>query len=305
MVFKGRFFSSKKSDSSSPNSPRSSGSNSPIRSDNKKKGKSTSKDNSPSTPTPLSSFTSFRDKKKDGKGKESTSSSTPSKNNLEKFSTGEVKETAKLKKGVTDSKEGGATGTTGATSFPLSPIMASSLGLNKIKTRSGPLPQESFFGYGSRDKGNALGVSNLSKTGGDKPLSSGWGKKKDEKKSGRIDNVSNSDGTLKERSPLIPGPSRFHSGESSSGAGQFNSSWSHSGGLGGMDAYTPELKTSYECENPKESESPRFQAIMRVTSAPRKRFPADIKSFSHELNSKGVRPYPFWKPRGLNNLEVI
>lgn len=65
------------------------------------------------------------------------------------------------------------------------------------------------------------------------------------------------------------------------------------------------MQTSYECENPKESESPRFQAILRVTSAPRKRFPGDIKSFSHELNSKGVRPFPFWKPRGLNNLEVI
>ncbi|KAL6001461.1 putative serine/threonine protein kinase ireh1 [Asimina triloba] len=44
---------------------------------------------------------------------------------------------------------------------------------------------------------------------------------------------------------------------------------------------------------------------MRVTSAPRKRFPGDIKSFSHELNSKGVKPFPFWKPRGLNNLEEV
>lgn len=61
---------------------------------------------------------------------------------------------------------------------------------------------------------------------------------------------------------------------------------------------------AYDCETPKESESPRFQAILRVTSGPRKRIPADIKSFSHELNSKGVRPFPFWKPRGLNNLEV-
>ncbi|KAJ8553499.1 hypothetical protein K7X08_024177 [Anisodus acutangulus] len=296
MVFKGRFFSSKKSDTSSPNSPRSSGSNSPIRSDNKKKGKSSSKDNSPSTPTSLSSFASFRDKKKDNaKAKESSPSTV------------EVKETvsSKLKKGVTDSKEGGTTtGTT--TSFPLSPIMASSLGLNKIKTRSGPLPQESFFGYGSRDKGNALGASNLSKTGGDGALSSGWGKKslgkKDEKKlvSGSAENAA-----LRDRSSHIPGPSRLQSGESSSGAGQFNSSWSHSGGLRGMDVYTPELKTSYECDNPRESESPRFQAILRVTSAPRKRFPADIKSFSHELNSKGVRPYPFWKPRGLNNLEEV
>ncbi|KAL3343471.1 hypothetical protein AABB24_027151 [Solanum stoloniferum] len=315
MVFKGRFFSSKKSDTSSPdgsyNSPRSSGSNSPIRSDSKKKGKSTSKDNSPSTPTSLSSFASFRDRKKDAKGKESQSS-TPNKNSG-KSSTGEVKE----KKGVTETKE------VGASSFPLSPIMASSLGLNKIKTRSGPLPQESFFGYGSRDKGNALGASNLSKTGGDGQLSSGWGKKslgkKDEMKSvlgsaenaGQIDNSSNSDGmsaesaALKDRSKHIPGTSTLQSGESYSGAGQFNPSWSHSGGLRGMDVYTPELKTSYEWENPKESESPRVQAILRVTSAPRKRFPADIKSFSHELNSKGVRPYPFWKPRGLNNLEEV
>lgn len=65
------------------------------------------------------------------------------------------------------------------------------------------------------------------------------------------------------------------------------------------------FQTAYDYENPKESESPRFQALLRVTSAPRKRFPNDIKSFSHELNSKGVRPFPFWKPRGLNNVEVL
>ena len=55
------------------------------------------------------------------------------------------------------------------------------------------------------------------------------------------------------------------------------------------------------CETPKESESPRFKEIMQATSAPRKKFPADIKSFSHELNSKGVCPFPFWKPRGFNS----
>jgi len=65
------------------------------------------------------------------------------------------------------------------------------------------------------------------------------------------------------------------------------------------------FQTAYDFENPKESESPRFQAILRVTSAPRKRFPSDIKSFSHELNSKGVWPFPFLKPRRLNNLEVF
>ncbi|KAL4199563.1 hypothetical protein AMTRI_Chr03g51800 [Amborella trichopoda] len=56
---------------------------------------------------------------------------------------------------------------------------------------------------------------------------------------------------------------------------------------------------------PKEVDSPRFKAILRVTSGRKKRFPADIKSFSHELNSKGVKPFPFRKPRGLSHLEEI
>ncbi|XP_009778794.1 probable serine/threonine protein kinase IREH1 [Nicotiana sylvestris] len=288
MVFKGRFFSSKKSDPSSPdgssnNSPRSLGSNSPIRSDKKKsKSTSTSTSNSPITPSSISTFAT---KKKDVKGKESPSPSPTSTKNPAK----EV----------------------GPTSVSVSPIVASSLGLNKIKTRSGPLPQESFFGYASRDKGNSLGASNLSKNVAG-PSSSISGKKSVEKKSvmGSADNVRNSDsmssesGHSREQSPRVPGPSRLQNGESSSEAGQFSSSWGYSGGLRSSDV-TPELKASYECDNPKESESPRFQALLRVTSAPRKRFPADIKSFSHELNSKGVRPFPFWKPRGLNNLEEV
>lgn len=53
----------------------------------------------------------------------------------------------------------------------------------------------------------------------------------------------------------------------------------------------------------KEIQSPRFQAILRVTSGRKKRTP-DIKSFSHELNSKGVRPYPYWKPRAFGHMEV-
>ncbi|CAI9767266.1 unnamed protein product [Fraxinus pennsylvanica] len=32
---------------------------------------------------------------------------------------------------------------------------------------------------------------------------------------------------------------------------------------------------------------------------------AHAKSLSHELNSKGLRPYPFWKPRRLNHLEEV
>ncbi|PWA89378.1 protein kinase superfamily protein [Artemisia annua] len=188
MVFKGRFFSSKKSSggTSSPessNSPRSTNSNSPVRlaPENKKK----------TAPKP---------------------SSGPRK----------------------PQPEGPA----------VSPILASSLGLNRIKTRSGPLPQESFLGS------CLAGFSHV-------PL-------------GRIKSRAYS-GNLRRSSELC----------------------------------TPEMKTSYDCENPKESESPRFQAIMRVTSAPRKRYPTDIKSFSHELNSKGVRPFPLWKPRGLNNVEEV
>ncbi|TKY61082.1 serine/threonine protein kinase IREH1 [Spatholobus suberectus] len=93
-------------------------------------------------------------------------------------------------------------------------------------------------------------------------------------------------------------PSRLQHGQSSSQSGRQESSWAQSGGLRSADFSSPE--TGYDYENSDESESPRFQAILRVTSAPRKRFPGDIKSFSHELKSKGVRPFPFWKPRRLN-----
>ncbi|XP_074281906.1 putative serine/threonine protein kinase IRE [Silene latifolia] len=51
-------------------------------------------------------------------------------------------------------------------------------------------------------------------------------------------------------------------------------------------------------------QSPRFQAILRVTSGRKKKTP-DVKSFSHELNSKGVRPYPFWKSRAFGHMEEI
>ncbi|XP_028551979.1 probable serine/threonine protein kinase IREH1 isoform X2 [Dendrobium catenatum] len=71
-------------------------------------------------------------------------------------------------------------------------------------------------------------------------------------------------------------------------------------------ACTSEAELPFDaCETPKESESPRFQAIMQATNAPRKRLPADIKSFSHELNSKGVRPFPFLKPRYMYNLKEV
>ncbi|XP_011012966.1 PREDICTED: probable serine/threonine protein kinase IREH1 isoform X2 [Populus euphratica] len=332
MVFKNKLFfsSSKKSETSSPdgsnNSPRSIGSNSPIRSDKKKPAKS--KDSTPTTPASTASSnnspckqTQVKDgaKKKDSffKGKETVCQpQTPTKPGISNSGSD-----LKSKKGgvLVDNKE------KEAEKYSVSPILASSLGLNRIKTRSGPLPQESLFSF-KGDKGSGvLGSSNLSRPsassgdGGSSSNSSslGSGKKKEgilEQSKLRVfqengnggdnsDSMSTgSGGQSREVSLNLQARTRLQSGESSNEAGQQNSSWGHSGGIRSSDAITPE---TYDCDNPKESESPRFQAILRVTSAPRKRFPADIKSFSHELNSKGVRPFPFWKPRGLNNLEEI
>ncbi|XWS50854.1 hypothetical protein CRYUN_Cryun12cG0125300 [Craigia yunnanensis] len=319
MVFKNKLFfsSSKKSDSSSPdasNSPRST-SNSPIRSEKKKPKASTSKPDSQQVSNSTSPFspasckqTQVKDglRRKDLKPKEPqllASVAKPSSSTSKK----------------PDANDGLSS---------VSPLLASSLGLNRIKTRSGPLPQESFFSFRGEKSAAAsvLGASNLSRPGGSSSGGGSGGGSSGKSGSGKkdglnqrvlqeslLDNVSNSDSMStgsggggwhsREQSPSVQGKSRLQNGESSSEAGRHESSWGHSGGLKSSDFCTPE--TSYDCENPKESESPRFQAILRVTSGPQKRFPADIKSFSHELNSKGVRPFPLWKPRRLNNLEEI
>ncbi|EPS71542.1 hypothetical protein M569_03217, partial [Genlisea aurea] len=60
----------------------------------------------------------------------------------------------------------------------------------------------------------------------------------------------------------------------------------------------------YNASLAREMQSPRFQAILRLTSGRKKR-ERDIKSFSHELNSKGVRPLPLWKSRGIDRMEEI
>nr|VDD59972.1 unnamed protein product [Brassica oleracea] len=58
-------------------------------------------------------------------------------------------------------------------------------------------------------------------------------------------------------------------------------------------------------ENPKELEPPRYQALLNMTSAPRKCFSGDNKSFSHELNAEGVRPFPLKKPHRSNSWEEV
>ncbi|MED6222078.1 putative serine/threonine protein kinase ireh1 [Stylosanthes scabra] len=324
MVFKGRFFSSKKSDSDgSSNSPRSLPSNSPSRSD-KKKSKSLTP---PAAAAPVACRqTQVKDattKNKDAVKPKEAQVPPAAKDSASPLKSKKSLSAAVAAAAVTEPPAKDSTSPS-SSSVSVSPILASSLGLNRIKTRSGPLPQESFFGFrGDKGPAAALGASNLSRPGGgggDGSSGSGSGGKKKESRvgfqegfaagsgTGWIDNGSNSDsmstgsGPSREQSPIVLPRSRLQNGESSSEAGRQTSSWAHTGGVRGADC-TPEA--AYDYENPKESESPRFQAILRVTSAPRKRFPADIKSFSHELNSKGVRPFPFWKPRGLNNVEEV
>lgn len=250
MVFKGRFFSSKKSDTSSPdassNSPRSISSNSP-RSD-KKKPKSTVAQTLTSTAgtsggggsglgggfiggaasrkTPVKEGA----KKKDAvKGKESEIlSESRSRSGSKKLTPAtvvkvEVKELPSTLPSPYSSSSAAAS---------VSPILASSLGLNRIKTRSGPLPQESFFGFRG-DKGGAaaaLGASNLSRPG--------VGKKKEVGNQNRVgfrdglgiggsvDNGSNSSSMstgsgaqTMEQSPVVLPRSRLQNGESSLEAG--------------------------------------------------------------------------------------
>ncbi|PKA53557.1 Serine/threonine-protein kinase [Apostasia shenzhenica] len=312
MVFKGRFFSSKKpSDSSSPDSsgsPRTPASASPSRSEKKKV--RSSRDDPPAAAaaspyvakgkdaTKIQQQQQQQKKKKekdiDQKGKESAKPSPPA---------AAASTPGKIWKG-TAVKEGEAT----AGSL-LSPILASSLGLNRIKTRSGPLPQESFREH----RISGLGSSNLSKEGsassssssatGPSPSSalSGAGKGSVKKKDSRA---------------LEKVPESHVSSWADLGKSQFDRGETFGDPVGKIDQSRVEFKsfaacsseaesTFHACETPKESESPRFKAIMQATNAPRKRHPADIKSFSHELNSKGVRPYPFWKPRNIYNLKEV
>lgn len=244
MVFKGRFFSSKKSDSSSPdgsNSPKTPSSDSPSRSE-KKKVKSAKEEQqigrSGGSFSAGCRQTLVKDggkqqqqqqqqqKKKEIKGKEvqTTSKKTPA-----AVPSSAPNSASKLGK-VPDVKEGPSS---------ISPILASSLGLNRIKTRSGPLPLESFLGFRG-DKSSNLGSSNLSRAAADRSsslasLSASGGKNTGKKKEvlnlnkmvshdngtcNRWDNGSNSDSMSTEsaqsrdQSPNVKGRSRLQNGDS-------------------------------------------------------------------------------------------
>ncbi|KAL6637041.1 hypothetical protein ACP70R_024613 [Stipagrostis hirtigluma subsp. patula] len=302
MVFKGRFFSSRHKSSESSSSP--DGSNSPRT--------PTSAPASASAASPASSSSSRSDKKK-------TKSETPRKRD-KLFGSAAVAAAGPPKSAASsassspagDGRKGGAVpqlrdaGGGGASAAALSPILASSLGLNRIKTRSGPLPQE-----GQRIAA-ALGSSNLSRGQSQaEPSAASAGVSTGRKGVSSWANSSSSGSSSRGKGKTAELPTRGVTGTSFGAEGKSavkaksSALRNHSGDLR-TPTHLPETACAYDpCETPKESESPRFKAIMQATSAPRKRAPADIKSFSHELNSKGVRPFPFWKPRGIYNLKEV
>ncbi|XP_009408996.2 probable serine/threonine protein kinase IREH1 [Musa acuminata AAA Group] len=325
MVFKGRFFSSsKKSDSSSSpdgsNSPGGStfGSPSTARSD-KKKSKSNA---APAAASPrhtlikdavekhhLQHQQKKKDKDaKDSKGKDTAHASSPKPSPAAATAAADSGSSpAKLRKGAAVGKDGAGP------AAALSPILVSSLGLNRIKTRSGPLPQEGLRG---EHRMSGLGSSNLSRTPGS---ASAYVSSTSMARTGVDSGGAKKDGKTLDKVPESCTSSWADHG--GGGAKQwFTASmdapfgwqgkadlpWNKYEDLSNNTTFASEAESPYDaCETPKESESPRFKEIMQATSVPRKKFPGDVKSYSHELSSKGVRPFPFWKPRSAYNLKEV
>lgn len=258
-------------------------------------------------------------------------------------------------------------------SNPASPIMASSLGLNRIKTRSGPLPQENYsFDHfrrfvpnlqdGLPAKGSNLGASKLSRTetcststsnatstvcstlpiggkssknlnschssscgsgsvsGNNDRESLGASLRKESKNGATPDDMSCGCWVDKDNnfnamstscqsmggSPAVQGSFRFQPSSHLQNETKA-SSWGSPGCSSSTDTHIQESEAPCgTSDGAKETESPRFQALLRVTRGPWKnKLTHDIKSFSHELDPRGVRPFPSWKPRNFNNIQVV
>ncbi|XP_038999367.1 probable serine/threonine protein kinase IRE isoform X1 [Hibiscus syriacus] len=142
-------------------------------------------------------------------------------------------------------------------------ILASTLGLNRIRTRSSPLP-------------SPLRCS--SSTSARKPSNLG----NVDVKLGKVPNKEKLKEGIEAYTSQLPNPNPIYQGK--------KSPWTQS--------------KSLEAPSPLSTESPRFRAILRVTSGRRKKA-SDVKSFSHELNSKGVRPFPLKKSRALGRMEEV
>ncbi|CAA7035084.1 unnamed protein product [Microthlaspi erraticum] len=162
----------------------------------------------------------------------------------------------------------------GSTSHDSPEILApSSLGLNHIRTKSSPAP-------------SPLGLSSAT------PLIPPIQDDKDAKEKPRV-GAADARADARARWPIPP-----HQPDQGK-----NVKWSQSKSLRAPVNPSPGLETSH-VGLAKETHSPRFQAILRVTSG-RKKKAHDIKSFSHELNSKGVRPFPVWRSRAVGHMEEV
>ncbi|XP_050894876.1 probable serine/threonine protein kinase IRE isoform X2 [Lathyrus oleraceus] len=152
-------------------------------------------------------------------------------------------------------------GESSSSSTSSSILLASSLGLNSIRTRLSPLRHSSSAGapaFAIKEAAVAVSINNAAKSRSKSSHPRDLGEK----------GYWNHSKSLKaHHSHLLPVPE------------------------GNLAAFA-------------ETQSPRFQEILRLTSRRHKRNP-DIKSFSHELNSKGVRPYPTWKHRASWHVEEV
>ncbi|CAN0891583.1 Probable serine/threonine protein kinase IRE, partial [Linum grandiflorum] len=151
-------------------------------------------------------------------------------------------------------------------------ILPSSLGLNHIRTRSAPSPSPLRF---SSSAGMPLKISNSKESRNAKEEKGRTEARTKAKMNNQIP-------------PMDPGR---------------KVPWSQSKSLRHPSPLNMALE-SHHAAFAKELHSPRFQAILRVTSGRKKKAP-DVKSFSHELNSKGVRPFPMWKSRAVGHMEEI
>ncbi|MBA0829628.1 hypothetical protein Goarm_014220, partial [Gossypium armourianum] len=143
-------------------------------------------------------------------------------------------------------------------------ILASTLGLNRIRTRSSPLPSPLRCSSSSRNPSNIGDVGS---------------------KKGNVANKEKLRAGVEACTSQLPNLNPIHQGK--------KSPWNQSKSLRAPSPLSTE-----------EMQSPRFQAVLRVTSGRRKKAP-DVKSFSHELNSKGVRPFPLKKSRALGHMEEV
>ncbi|KAK7258242.1 hypothetical protein RIF29_32806 [Crotalaria pallida] len=153
-------------------------------------------------------------------------------------------------------------------------LLASSLGLNHIRTRfSSPLRHSSSLDAPSFLLNHNTTSNNdiIAPTPPPPPPDNN-----------NTNSNTNTNNTRPRSKPLHPPGEKIH--------------WTQSKSLKAHSTILPVLEGSHAAFA-KELQSPRFQAILRLTSG-RKKKHTDIKSFSHELNSKGVRPFPIWKHRG-------